>query len=411
MTVCTVLANGVRILSRGLPGRRAAAVGLWLRGGVRGQRPGEDGYAHLLEHLLCRGEAWARGLDVCGGYLNAATTRELTVLHGLAGGAARAASLAALLGARLLRPDLSADGLREESSAVQNELADAGNDLSASMEDELVRLVWRDHPMARSILGDARSVAGCDAAALARFHRRAAHGRGVCVVATGDVEHDALVESCLPLGSLPAMAGDGEGGTPPRFSGHELRRRLAGERSAIGWLMPVPGFGHAGGAACALAEQVAARSLRAELRGRLGLVYDVESRLDIHSDCGLWWLRIACDAREAARCRDVVEALFERLVAALREDEVLRAFHQLRARWLIEEDDLEHTMERIAREALFIGRVRSLDQRLAALTAADAGQVALALGRCWRQRAHFDYGPDAGRRAARGDMAVGGTRS
>lgn len=58
--------NGATVITYPRPGT-SAAVGLWMENGTRHQRQGEDGYAHLLEHLLFRGagELSSTALAVC----------------------------------------------------------------------------------------------------------------------------------------------------------------------------------------------------------------------------------------------------------------------------------------------------------------------------------------------------------
>lgn len=392
MTACTTFDNGAQILTRSMPGRRTASLGVWLRSGVRDERPDESGYAHLLEHLLFRGGGTSE-FAMLGGHLNAFTTRELTVLHGLVSSPVRLAGLGALFVDRLVRP-LSEDDLCSERPAILQEIADAENDFPTSLEDQVLRVVWQGHSMSRSILGDPLAIQKCTAQRLSAYRDRVIGGEGLRIVAVGAVDHQALVESCLPLSRLPARASS-RCVTPPEFAPRELRQHLPGQRSVIGWLMPVPTIGHPAAPALLLAERIAAAALIHELRERLGLVYDINSRIDLYSDCGLWWLQITCAALDADVCRETVETLIERLIARVpKREALLHAFHHLRARWLIEDDDIERNMERIALESLHLGRVRSLDERLSMLGAVSALQLQVALGHCWRLRSAFNCGPE-----------------
>ena len=89
MIETSVLANGVNIVSKRLPGHRSAALGVWLVNGSRHESAMHSGYAHLLEHLFFKGTARLDGpalalrLEAMGGQVNAHTGRELTALHGL----------------------------------------------------------------------------------------------------------------------------------------------------------------------------------------------------------------------------------------------------------------------------------------------------------------------------------------
>ena len=55
MIKTSVLANGVSIVSKRLPGHRCAALGVWLVNGARHESATQTGYAHFLEHLFFKG--------------------------------------------------------------------------------------------------------------------------------------------------------------------------------------------------------------------------------------------------------------------------------------------------------------------------------------------------------------------
>ncbi|OYV72158.1 MAG: hypothetical protein B7Z70_15340, partial [Acidithiobacillus ferrivorans] len=51
----TVLSNGVAVISEHLPGRQSVALSLSLGNGSRDQLREENGFAHLLEHMVFKG--------------------------------------------------------------------------------------------------------------------------------------------------------------------------------------------------------------------------------------------------------------------------------------------------------------------------------------------------------------------
>src|SRR3569832_560909 len=87
MIQTTRLRNGVTVVSRALPERHSAALGVWLLNGTRYEAAHESGYAHLLEHLLFKGTpeldavTLACSFDAMGGQINAFSGRELTAFH------------------------------------------------------------------------------------------------------------------------------------------------------------------------------------------------------------------------------------------------------------------------------------------------------------------------------------------
>ena len=83
----TQLASGARVISERVPAVRSVAVGLWIGAGSRDEPNARAGVSHFIEHLLFKGSARysaqeiAEIFDELGGELNAATSRETTVVY------------------------------------------------------------------------------------------------------------------------------------------------------------------------------------------------------------------------------------------------------------------------------------------------------------------------------------------
>ncbi len=399
MTALTCLDNGVSILSRQMAGRRSAALGLWIARGSRDDAPDRAGCAHLLEHLIFRGAGRHDGvIGRAGGAVNAATSRELMVFHAKTTGG-QLPGLASMLSGLLLRPTIDAPALRSERDAVLHEIA-GDTDGFEALRDELLARVWPGHALARPVAGDPASVRGLTPASLRASADALLRGPNITVVATGAVRHDRLVAACRGLEGLPAAASP-RMRVAPSFQAIERHRPAATGRSLLIWALPVAPFG-AGDGMTALAERIVAGAngggrLPRLLRDRLGLVYGVGSRLELYSDSGLWWLHLECDPRQAGVCREAVEAVFhELIVTGPDSDETARAQAGLQASRTVEDDEPESLMERIARERILLGRVRSIGEHGAGLAGADAEAVRALIHAAWKRRALFTIGPHVG---------------
>ncbi|MGB5994176.1 MAG: pitrilysin family protein, partial [Candidatus Deferrimicrobiaceae bacterium] len=89
MTVAkTVLGNGVTILSENVPHLRSATVGVWISVGSRDESPPDNGIGHFIEHMLFKGTARRRAIDISreiesvGGTINAYSDREYILFFG-----------------------------------------------------------------------------------------------------------------------------------------------------------------------------------------------------------------------------------------------------------------------------------------------------------------------------------------
>ena len=76
-TQITTLPNGLRIVTRLMPGLHSATIGLWVNAGGRDERAEQNGIAHFLEHMAFKGTARRTALQIAeaiedvGGYINA----------------------------------------------------------------------------------------------------------------------------------------------------------------------------------------------------------------------------------------------------------------------------------------------------------------------------------------------------
>src|SRR4029078_12989370 len=81
------LDSGERVISERLAHVRLVAIGFWVGAGSRDETEGKGGGSQLLVHLLFKGTASytaqqiAEIFDALGGELNAATSREHTVVY------------------------------------------------------------------------------------------------------------------------------------------------------------------------------------------------------------------------------------------------------------------------------------------------------------------------------------------
>src|SRR6266496_5843101 len=81
------LDSGERVITERVPSVRSVALGYWIGAGSRDEKDERAGVSHFIEHLLFKGSSSysaqeiAETFDGLGGELNAATSREHTVVY------------------------------------------------------------------------------------------------------------------------------------------------------------------------------------------------------------------------------------------------------------------------------------------------------------------------------------------
>jgi len=196
------LGNGLRLASERLPGARSVSFGIWLAAGSRHEAPGEEGIAHLWEHLAFKGTARrsaldiAKALDLLGGNSNAYTSREHTCFHARVVDTHLEDALD-ILSDIVLNPRLDQDDLAKEKDVVLQEIAMVEDDPEESLMEAFWGQLWPGGSLAHSILGAPGNVKSFKPKNLKAW--RAAHYRPgrMILAAAGGVEHSriqALVE-------------------------------------------------------------------------------------------------------------------------------------------------------------------------------------------------------------------------
>src|SRR3569623_64764 len=393
MIQTTLLSNGITVVSRHLPQRQSVALGVWLLNGTRHEARHESGYAHLLEHLLFKGThsldavALARRFDAMGGQVNAFTGRELTALHGL-----------------VPRDELDnllqlfvATDLAVETKVVFQEMAMVQDNPEETLEEMGVAHAWADHPMGRPVLGDRAALEAARAADVRAYLQTILSGERVWGVATGAVDHAALVDRCAGLIDLPARPAPHL--PAPRFE-HGAREMDIGEseQTPLLWLLPAPAPTDDDYYAADLDNQVLGSDITSRLyqavREQRGLGYGIQSRIETYSDTGLWLIQTACDPERADECRAAVESTVDQLLdAGVPDAELDLARRHLGAGLLMEVVDLEALMERLAREAIYLARHPSLEEQIARLQRVTASQLLAALAARWDRRLYMSAAP------------------
>jgi predicted Zn-dependent peptidase len=405
----TELAGGERVISERVPGVRSVAIGIWIGAGSRDEPDAKAGVSHFIEHLLFKGSARYSALQIAelfdelGGELNAATSRETTVVYCRIPDHHLETALDAMAD-MVLRPsfqdvDSEREVVLEEIAMVEDTPHDLVHDLAAEA-------VFGSHPLGRPVLGRADVIAGISRRSLASYHRRAYAGDRLVLAAAGNVRHTDLVrmleerravaETARPapvrkqVGRLPApgirfLEKETEqyhvclGG--PGISRTDERRFAASVLDAI-----------VGGSASSRLFQ--------EIREKRGMAYSVYSYSSQYAETGQVGLYVGTRVENLDTCLEIAVAELADVAAGnVRADELARAKENLKGRLLLSLESTSQRMTRLGKATLTdvpLQSVEAIVARLAAVTASDVAELAGAVFDSGRLSA-AGIGPDEGR--------------
>jgi predicted Zn-dependent peptidase len=386
--VLSELDSGERVITERVPTVRSVSLGFWIAAGSRDEPKGKAGVTHFIEHLLFKGtraydaQRIAEVFDEMGGELNAATSREHTVVYARVPDRHLEDALDVM--ADMVFAPAFAD-IDSEREVVLEEIAmveDAPQDL---VHDLLSEAVFGDHPLGRPVIGQADVISSISRRSIAAYHRRAYVAGNVVLAAAGNLEHKRLlrlleqaarqrvepparrtrVRSALVREPGPGMCfleKDTEQFHvcvgAPGISRSDRRRFAASLLDAI-----------LGGSASSRLFQ--------EIREKRGMAYTVYSFGSQYTDTGLVGVYVGTREENLDACLEIVaEQIADIAAGNLRDRELHRAKENLKGRIALSMESTSSRMSRLGRSLITDTELLSLDRVIAEIDAVDARMIA-----------------------------------
>src|SRR5204863_2908456 len=182
--------SGERVISELVSSVRSVSLGFWIGAGARDERDDRAGVSHFIEHLLFKGsrsydaQQIAETFDAMGAELNAATSREHTVVYCRVPDRHVETALGVITD-MVYAPAFAE--LDQEREVVLEEIAmyeDAPQEL---VHDLFSEAVFGAHPLGRPVIGTADVISTVSRRAVAAYHRARYTTGNVVVAAAGNI--------------------------------------------------------------------------------------------------------------------------------------------------------------------------------------------------------------------------------
>jgi predicted Zn-dependent peptidase len=377
------LSNGLTIVTDTMPGLESAAIGIWADTGARNETPARMGISHMLEHMAFKGterrsaRVIAEEIEEVGGILNAYTSREQTAFHARV--LKEDVPLALdILSDILIRPTFEAEELERERQVVLQELGQARDTPDDIVFDHLQNAMYRGQPMGWPILGEEASVRAFTRDMLKDYMGTNYRAGGMTLVASGAVEHGAMVALAGELfGGL--AAGKVPRPLAARYTGGDFREQEDLEQAHLAYAFPGPSnadpdYFVAQVYTMALGGGTSSRLFQ-EAREKRGLCYSIYAFANGFQDSGFLGIYAGTGAAETSEISAVIAGEMAAIAANLTEAEVARARAQIKVSLLMGLEQPGNRAEQIACQLFALGRLQGPAEIVAHLDAIDAAQV------------------------------------
>jgi predicted Zn-dependent peptidase len=384
----TTLPGGERVVSERVAGVRSVALGVWIATGSRDEPRSRAGVSHFIEHLLFKGSSRygaqeiAELFDTMGGELNAATSRETTVLYTRVPDRRLDQALDAM-GDMAFAPTF--DDVDSEREVVLEEIAMVDDNPQDLVHDLAAEAVFGPHPLGRPVIGSAGVISEVSPRALRSWHGGAYVGSNVVLAAAGNVRHDRLVE--LFAAQRPRRAASSRLRRMPLARmprpGYRFLRRRTEQYHVV---LAAPGIArdderrYAVSLLDAILGGSASSRLFQEIREKRGMAYSVYTYGSQYAETGQVGIYVGTREDNLRACLDVTAAELEDVAAGnLRPGELDRAKENLEGRLLLSLESTSSRMTRLGRaivtETELVPTAETL-RRIRAVTEEDVAAAA-----------------------------------
>jgi predicted Zn-dependent peptidase len=388
----TKLKTGERVISERLPHVRSATIGYWIGAGSRDETEARAGISHFIEHLLFKGSSRYSALDIAeifdglGGELNAATSREHTVVFSRVPHS-HVETAVDVMGDMVFSPNF--DDLDSEREVVLEEIAmyeDAPQEL---VHDLIGEAVFGSHALGRPVIGTAEVISSVSRRSLRGYHRSYYSPGNVVVAAAGSVDHDELV--ALVQRSIDRRSETNGDRPRPRTAltktpkpGRRFHRKDTEQYHVC---LAAPGLSRTDGRrfAASILDAIlggsASSRLFQEIREKRGLAYSVYSFLSQYADTGQVGIYVGTREDNLGEALAIASEQVADIAAGnLTAKELKRAQENLKGRLTLGMESTSARMTRLGKALVTDTEILSLDRLIAEIDAVDAEGVCTLAG-------------------------------
>src|SRR6266545_1817019 len=331
--VLSELDAGERVISERVPSVRSVSLGFWIGAGSRDERDDRAGVSHFIEHLLFKGsraydaQQIAETFDAMGAELNAATSREHTVVYSRVPDRHVETALGVMTD-MVYAPAFAE--LDQEREVVLEEIAMYEDTPQELVHDLFSEAVFGGHALGRPVIGTADVISSVSRRAIGAYHRAMYTSGNIVVAAAGNIAHERLVA---------------------------LLQRFDRRSFAASLLDGILG----GSAASRLFQGI---------REKRGMAYSVYSFASQYTDTGLVGIYLGTREENVAACLEVVAGEIADIAAGnLRDRELERAKENLKGRIALSMESTSNRMSRLGRSLITDTELLSLDRIIAEIDA------------------------------------------
>ena len=366
----STLSNGLTVASIHMAGAKSVNVGIWIKAGGRDELGGENGIAHMLEHMAFKGTARRDAQQIVvevesvGGNMNAHTAREETAYYVriLPEYMPLAVDVLFDIVTESTLPDIE---IERERGVILQEIGQSLDTPDDVVFENFSAASYGEHQLGKSILGTAKTVSGFHRSDLETFMKRHYGANQMILCAAGAVDHDKLVQEAEQYAHKLAPASSPTRQAPQFQSGRIIETREL-EQAHVIFGLSAPAAKDEDRYAMMLLSNLYGGGMSSrlfqEVREQRGLCYSIFSFAQMMSDTGVFGIYAGTAASDVDEMLTVSCAALQDMRVNLSDEEVERGKAQMRAAILMGQESVSGMTESMARQLILFNEVRSIEE-------------------------------------------------
>ena len=386
--VLSELDTGERLITERVGSVRSVSLGFWVGAGSRDEADAKAGVSHFIEHLLFKGtrsysaQEIAEIFDGLGGELNAATSRESTVVFARVPDRHLETALDVM--ADMVFSPTFVD-LETEREVVLEEIAMLEDTPQDLVHDLLSEAIFAGDPLGRQVIGSADVISTVSKRALSSYHRQMYTAGNIVLAAAGNLQHDRVLDLL-------------ERASHQRVEPPEARTRVRKplvkapppgirfqRKDTEQYHVCIGGIGvsrtdrrrFAASLLDAILGGSASSRLFQEIREKRGMAYAVYSFASQYTDTGLIGVYVGTREENLENCFEIVAREIADIAAGnVQERELTRAKENLKGRIVLSMESTSNRMSRLGKSLITDTELLTLDRIIAEIDAVEESDLA-----------------------------------
>ena len=188
---------GIRMVLEEIPYVQSVSLGIWVRAGARDESRELSGVSHFIEHMMFKGtekrtaKEIAEDTDRISGQMNAFTGKEATCYY-IKTLSSNAESATEILSDMFMHSKFDKKEMAREKKVIYEEMKMVNDSPEDVAHDTICELVFKNNPLAKSILGTQSSLRGISRDMLKKYIEDEYTKDSVVVAVSGNFDEDAV---------------------------------------------------------------------------------------------------------------------------------------------------------------------------------------------------------------------------